>query len=898
MGVVRKLRSFFRSSKMNADIDEELRFHLEMREKANVGAGMSTGDAQLDARRRFGNMTVLKERTRDMDALVFVETAIQDLRFGVRTLLKNPGFTIVAVLTLALGIGANTAIFSLLNGLVLRDLPVPHPEQLVRVGAHSPGDSFAGLSLPMYEEIARTQKVFSKMFAWSGDVVLNVEANGGVSRVDIWGAEGHFYAELGAVPEAGRLLAPEDVNLRGTVPAQVAVLGYGFWKRHYGGSRDVIGKTIKIEGVPFTVIGVTREEFKGMMADLPPEVTIPITAMPVVFGISDIQKYLHRPDWRGLEAAGRLKPGITLEQARGQLESLWPAIRQATAPTGRTPLELSNFFSLQLKVESGEKGGSYMRGRFAKPLYVLLTIAGMVLLIACVNLASLMLARAASRSHEIGVRVALGASRSRLARQMLTESLALSAAGTLGGFAFAYWGSRALSEFILDQIFIVPAELNLSPDWRILGFTGAAAVLTALFFGWAPAWRATREDPNAAVQQGSRAIARGTGRLGKGLIVTQVALSLVLLTGAGLFIRSLQKLYAIQPGFRTHGVLQVHLVPKPGGYKNLAWLNYYRDLNERVSNLPGVASASLTHNSPAETLEWTEQVRLSGTDTKGNRADVAMVMPGAFGTMGIGVLQGRSFNWQDDDRAPRVAMVSRNFAERWFPKGDAIGQQLDITTQPKWHNLRIVGIVTNASLYDIRKDKPPTLYLPTTQYGDYMGYPELLVETNEAPATIISALRQTIESLGHEYIASIKTIENEIDRSLLQERLTAMLSTFFGSLALLLAAIGLYGLMAYNVTRRAREIGIRMALGAQRRSVQRMVLCDALTLTLIGVAFGVPCAAVASRLIGSLLYGVSAHDPITLVIVSAMLVAIAAIAGYLPARRAMRLDPITVLRNE
>jgi hypothetical protein len=290
MGVVRKLRSFFRSSKMNADIDEELRFHLEMREKANVGAGMSTGDAQLDARRRFGNMTVLKERTRDMDALVFVETAIQDLRFGVRTLLKNPGFTIVAVLTLALGIGANTAIFSLLNGLVLRDLPVPHPEQLVRVGAHSPGDSFAGLSLPMYEEIARTQKVFSKMFAWSGDVVLNVEANGGVSRVDIWGAEGNFYSELGAVPEAGRLLASTDVNLRSAVPAQVAVLGYGFWKRHYGGSGDVIGKTIKIEGVPFTLIGVTREEFKGIMADLPPEVTIPITAMPVVFGLAIVSQ--------------------------------------------------------------------------------------------------------------------------------------------------------------------------------------------------------------------------------------------------------------------------------------------------------------------------------------------------------------------------------------------------------------------------------------------------------------------------------------------------------------------------------------------------------------------------------------------------------------------------------
>lgn len=869
-----------------------------MRETANIRSGMCPEDAHFDAQRRLGNETALKERTRDVDALVLIEAAIQDLRFGVRTLLKNPGFTSVAILTLALGIGANTAIFSLLDGLVLRALPVPHPEQLVRVGAHSPGDSFGGLSLPMYEEIARTQKVFSEMFAWSGDVVLNVEANGGVSRADIWGAGENFYSELGAVPEAGRLLASSDVNLTSAVPAQVAVLGYGFSKRHYGGSRDVIGKTIKIEGVPFTVIGVTREGFKGMMADLPPEVTIPITAMAVVFGESDVQKYLNRPDSRWLQAAGRLKPGFTLEQARGQLESLWPAIRQTTAPAARTPLDLSNFFSLQLKVESGERGGSFLRTRFVKPLYVLFAIAGIVLLATCLNLATLLLARGASRSHEIGVRVALGANRIRIARQMLTESMALSVTGTLGGLAFAYWGSRTLSAFILDQVFIVPAGLNLSPDWRMVGFTVAAAILTALLFGWAPAWRATREDPNTAIQQGSRAIARGTGSLGKGLIATQMALSLVLLTGAGLFIRSLQKLHAVQPGFRTHGILQVNLVPKPSGYKNLAWVNYYRDLNERVSNLPGVVSASLTHNSPAETLEWTEQVRVSRTDTKGNRADVAMVMPGAFRTMGIGILKGRSFNWQDDARTPRVAIVSRKFAERWFPNGGAIGQQLDITTQPKWQNLRIVGIASDVSLYDIRKDKPPTLYLPATQYGNYMGYPELLVQTNGAPAIVISGLRQTIESLGHEYVASIKTVENEVDRSLLQERLTAMLSSFFGILALLLAAIGLYGLMAYNVMRRSREIGIRMALGAQRASVQWMILSQTLTLALIGLAFGLPCAVAASRLIGSLLYGVSAFDPLTLIAVSIMLIAVAAVAGFIPARRAMRLDPVTVLRSE
>ncbi len=888
----------WRRNKLEQDLGRELQFHIAERVAALKNTGLSEDEARRQVRQEFGGIEQVKEECRNARGTLWFESTIQDLRLGVRASLKTPGFTAVAILTLALGIGANTAIFSLLDGLELRDLPVPHPEQLVRVGAHRPGDSFTGLSIPMYEAMAQNQKVFSGMFAWSGDVVLNVEANGRLSRSDIWGTEGHFYSELDAVPQIGRLLAPEDVNLRTAVPTQVAVLGYGFWQRHYGGARDVIGKTIKIEGVPFTVIGVTQEGFRGMMADLPPEVIIPITAMPLVFGQSDVQKYLRRADSRGLEAAGRLKPGVTLEQARAQLESLWPAIRQATAPTGRTSLELSDFFSLQLKVESGEKGGSFLRARFAKPLYTLLAIAGTVLLIACVNLASLMLARAASRSHELGIRVALGASRTRLVRQMLTESMTLSAAGTLGGFAFAYWGSRALSGFILDQIFIVPASLRVSPDWRILAFTGAAAILTALLCGWAPCWRATREDPNVAVQQGSRAIAKGTGGLGKGLIVTQVALSLILLAGAGLFLRSLQKLHAVQPGFRTHGVLQVNLIPKPSGYKNLAWVNYYRDLNERVSNLPGIVSASLTHNSPAETLEWTEQVRVSETDNKGNRADLAMVMPGAFETMGIRLLRGRSFNWQDDDHAPRVALVSQKFAQQWFPKGGAIGQQVDITTEPKWHDLRIVGIVTDASLYDIRKDKPPTLYLPTTQYGDYMGYPRLLVRTNIATAAVVGPVRQTIESLGHEYVVSVNTVENEIDRSLLQERVMAVLSAFFGGLALLLAAIGLYGLMAYNVTRRSREIGIRMALGAQRARVQRMILRETLALALIGVAFGVPCAIVASRVIASLLYSVSASDPLTLVIVSVMLIAIAAIAGFIPARRAMRLDPITVLRNE
>ncbi len=547
MGLANRFIALFKPSKRR-EIDEELRFHIEMRQAANVGSGMSSEDAHFDARRRFGNETLLKERTRDIDLLVFVDNAMQDLRFAVRTLRKNRMVTVIAILTLALGVGVNTAIFSLLNALVLRDLPVLHPEQLVRVGVHSPDDPFPGLSLPMFEELVRGQKIFSAMFAWWGDSVLNVEADGVLSRAQVWAATGTFHSELGAIPVIGRVFTPRDVNLR-AAPIPIAVIGYSFWQQHYGGARDVIGKTLKIEGVLFTIIGVVRRGFTGISAELEPDVTVPITAEPLFFGSpGDVQKKLNRRDSLWLEAAGRLKPGVTFEQARAQLRSLWPAIRQDLAPTDQPAAERAHFMALQLSVQHGSRGVSYLRGQFSQPLYILFGISGLVLLLTCVNIASLMLARAASRSQELGIRVALGAGRVRLVRQMLTESVALSTVGALAGFAFAFWGSRALAAFIIRQFFLVPAQLNLSPDWRVLGFTMSAAIVTGLLFGSAPAWRALREDPHAAVQRGARTVTTGTGFLGKVLIVAQVALSIVLLASAGLFLRSLQKLHAVQPG--------------------------------------------------------------------------------------------------------------------------------------------------------------------------------------------------------------------------------------------------------------------------------------------------------------------------------------------------------------
>jgi predicted permease len=600
--------------------------------------------------------------------------------------------------------------------------------------------------------------------------------------------------------------------------------------------------------------------------------------------------------WFG--AIGRLKPSVTLSQAQAQLGTVWPRIQKAETPTTGTPGELARYRSLRLKVESREKGGSFLRARFAKPLYVLIAIAAVVLLVACVNLASLMLARAASRSHEIAVRAALGAGRARIARQMLTESVTLSLAGTVAGFGFAHWASRAISDFILGQIYGIPANLNLRPDWRILGFTAGMAIFTGVLFGLAPALRATCEDPNAALQHGSRTLERGTGRLGGRLIVTQVTLSVVLLMGAGLFVRTLEKLHQADPGFRTHSLIDIGLVPKLNGYKNVDLVSYHHELTDRVSSLKAVESASLMHMHPGDILEWTQDVRIAGTNEGGFTSDFVMLEPGAFRTLGITLLSGRSFGWQDGDHSPHVAIVSKNFAEKLFPSGVAIGQRLEIVSSPKWQNVEIVGVVGNASLYDIRKDPPPTVYVPSMQYGDYMGWSQLLVQTSMPPEAIAGALRQTVESLGHEYVDSIKTVRQNIDRSILQERVTAVLSAFFGALALLLAAIGLYGLMAYTVTQRTREIGIRLALGAKRSSVLNLVLRETLLLVGVGLGIGLPCALAATHLIGHMLYGVSPNDPVTLAWVVSALLSVGFLAGYLPARRAMRVDPMVALRYE
>ena len=887
-----------RRKQILSELESDIREHIARETEDNIARGVSPEEARRRAFLKFGNITRIKEDTRSVWTFVWPEQLLQDIRFALRMLRKSPGFTAVAVLTLALGIGANSAIFSLLDGLVLRNLPVPHPEQLVRIAARTADDSDSGLSFPMFQEIARNQKVFSSMFVWEGEGVFNVQINGSLSRADVWPIGGDFYSSLGAIPKIGRLIGPQDVDVNSARATQVAVLGYDYWQLRYGGDPNVIGKTIRIEEAPFTIIGVTRKGFAGMTADIPFQIAIPLTAEPLISsGDADVQKHLQRRDSLWLDGVGRLRPGVSMVQARAQLESLWPSILAATMPVNPTLAERNRFLALRLSVTSGSRGSSYVRGRFSAPLYVLLGISSLVLLIACANLASLLLARGAPRSHEMSVRVALGAGRWRLARQMLTESVVLSVAGASAGLVLGLWGSKALSSLIFDETYIVPGALNLRPDLRMFGFAAVVAVLTGVFFGLAPALRASAENPNSALQEGSRNIGRGASRLGRGLVLAQIAVSLVLLTSAGLFIRSLEKLRDVHPGFRVQGLLDAELYPSPGGYKGLNWGSYYRRLTDKVAGLPGVESVGISHMRPGW-MEWDEQIVSAGSHRSSTKTDCGMAMPGFFRTMGIGVLRGRTFNWQDNADAPRVAVVSQNLAEKLFPHGDAIGQLIDFPSEPKWKTVQIVGIVADASIYDVRKHVPPTIYVASIQYGDYSGWSQLMVRTSVAPALVERSIQETVRSLGHEYVPTIGTVAADINHSLLQERITAMLSGFFGVLALLIVGIGLFGLMAYNVARRTRELAIRLALGAQRKSLMRMILRETFTLVSMGLAIGLPCGLAATRVIAHLFFGVTSYDPLTLAIVTSALLAVGTLACYIPARRAMKVDPMVALRYE
>ncbi len=814
----------------------------------------------------------------------------QDVRYGFRLIKQSPGFAVVTVLTLALGIGANAAIFSVLNALVLRNLPLWRPERLVEVAAIYRNGATVPVSFPVFQQLQRNQRVFSDLFGWTPGLSYNVEISGELSRTTVRGVTSNYYGALGTSPLLGRLIGPEDAGTPGT---PVAVLGYEFWSRRFARDPAVIGRTIHIENVSFTIVGVSRKWFMGMTPGISPDITIPITAGPLSGQVT--QRALL---W--VFIAGRLKDGLTVEQARQQMHSFWSDTLLSTAPTNAPGPRLQSWLAMGLKLNSAATGiNRDLREHIQNPLRVLMGLAGLILLVACINLANLTLARVTARSREMSVRVALGATRLQIIRQLLTETILLSGAGALFAVILANWAGHLLLTMIGTGQG-APVLLDLRPDLRVFGFAALAAIATGVLIACAPAWQMVRQHPADVLRLDERTLT-GSGRLNKGLIVLQIAFSLVLVFGAGLLLRTFETLSSLDPHFQKDGVLQLDLNPRPDGFDGIDFNTYRKQLVDAVANLPGVTSASFAGlDIPAVDRGWKDTVATVSMDAStdaGRLATLVVVSPGFLRTLGIPILAGRDFDWSDDQKHPPVAIVDNNLAHRLFPSGDVLGASVRFGVRPEFQGMQIVGIAKSASLINLRDGDAMIIYVPSPRYSERGDTGNLFVRAAN-PSAVARVVQSEIQAQHHEYSTTAKTLKETSEQTLGEDRATAVLSSLFAGLALVLAGIGLFGLMSYAVSRRTREIGIRIAVGAQPGTILALILRESVVLSGLGIIVGVPCAIAAARLIGHMLFGVAPGDPVTFVAAASVLLAIGTLAGYWPARRATKIDPIAALRRE
>lgn len=824
-----------------------------------------------------------------------MESFRQHFVYGLRSFSRSPGFALIFVISLAVGIGAATSVFTLLNALVLRPLPLPHPEQLVQVTAIYRNHSRIPISYPMFAELDREQRAFSGICGWTGATNFNVEINGTTTLSDVRSVTGGYYNVLGTHPLLGRLINPSDIQ--GNQVSEVAVISYELWNRRFGADPSIVGKTIRIEGKLFTIIGVTQRWFTGMTIGSPPEITVPAGAAQLF----DLQNRSQL--W--LFVTGRLNSGQTIEHAQSQLESFWSHLLETTIPTESTGQRRQSFLTMGLQLDpaaTGATGGinGDLRSKVQRPLYLLLGIVTLILLVVCVNLASLTLARASYRRQEISTRIALGASPWQAVRQFFVETLFLSSTGALLALFLSYWGSQLLV-VLMTRNQTVPVLLDIRPDWRVFCFAAITAILTGLFIGLIPAWQLARQHPAATLGQGERTLGRGTGALGKALIVSQIAISLILLQAAGLFLRTLQSLKSFDPGFEKVGLTEVRLTPFPRGYEGVEMGSYRRQLGEAAANLPSVRSAAFSSLPIPAGVDggWKETVSIQSdanpADT--STATLAAISPGFFKTLAIPFVSGRDFTWTDDKQHPRVVIIDSLLAKQLFPSENPIGKRIRFGVQPDFQDLQIVGVSQSARILDVRDANAALLYIPAIQFRGFAEGGTLLVRGTTSP-DFAKTIDTELQSFGHEYASASSTLEERSQRSLVYEQMTATLSTFFAVIALLVAGFGLFGLMSYAVNLRTREIGIRMAMGSQRNGILSLILRESVLVTLIGIAIGLPCALAASRMIAHMLFALSFADPITLASASFTQLLTGIIAGLLPAVRAMKMNPMTALRHE
>lgn len=812
----------------------------------------------------------------------------RDLRSALGALRRSPAATLVAVLTLALAMGALTAIFSLLNAVVLRSLPVPHAEQLAGLATTIP-DNVNGdqsFTLPMFLELRRQNQVFSSLFAWTGGWISGFEADGGQYAAAAATVSGDYYRTMQIAPLLGRFIDDSDVALEAGTSRAVAVVSYRVWRRWYRGDPHILGKIIRIGTQPFTIIGVEPEGYSGLIIDGSADVTVPIFA-PGQGG----QSY----DFRGpkilwLHVYGRLKPAVSLAAARASLQALWPHILEATAPSDYSGEKQARFFARRLVVESAATGISFLRKRFSDSLRVLLALAGAVLLIACLNLANLSLARVAARRHESGIRAALGASTWDLMRQPLAESILLSAAGALLGLWIAGWAGAVLIHIVWTGTVVTP--LSTSPDLRVFAFTAAVCLATAALFAIAPAWHAARTSPMDALKQQTRSVRGEATRLRKLLLVAQMALSLMLVVAALLLGRTITNLHTADAGYQRDRLLTMILFPQAGRNESQNSVAYYRELVDALEKLPGVEDVSFSGAAPGNEMEYFESVYPSPGASPVQAVDEA-VAPDFFKVVGMHVLSGREFTWQDRG----AGIISQSLAERLFGHDDPVGRTIYFGPHAHLQPLRVVGVVTSASLWKVESYHPMAIYRPLAAEFPNAD-PLMSIRTTVDPKTLKTAAQRAVRALGHQYSLRTATVEERLDSFLSVQRVTALLASFFGFVAILIGAAGLYGLMSFHVTRRTGELGVRVALGARRSQILALVLRDVFLLAGSGCALGVSASLAAGRLIRGILFGVAATDLTVLASGVAILLVVALVAGWVPAGRAAKIDPVEALRAE
>jgi len=888
----RRLRFLRDRQRFENDLDEEMRFHLAM--KAEHAGGIEA------ARQRFGNETILKEDSRAMWGWTSWERLWQDLRYAKRQFAANPGFTLVAVLSLALGIGANTAIFGLIDHVMLRLLPVQHPDELLVIRRT--------FSYPNFEELRRRNAVFSSMFAVHRMSDLTVK-NLGIAVGEL--VSGNYFESLGVRPVRGRGFTADDDSVPESSP--VAVISYGYWQRVFGGAPDILGKTIQVktgsanagtsgldvydagslhsaDGAVLTIVGVAPPEFSGDAVGTSTDIWIPTMMQPAVM---PGRPFLKQKNANWVNVMGRLKPGITQSQASAALIVLWRQIRMDTEGAEMTERLRRQIAEDTLRSEPGEKGFGQIRRQFSQPLFVLMTVVGLVLLLACVNVANLLLARATARKREISLRLSLGAGRSRIIRQLLTESLLLSVLGGAAGIAIAYAGTRLLLTMLSTAGWNV--TIPFETDVRTLAFTAAVSLATGVLFGLAPAWRATQVSLADSLKDADRG---GSARAGgaKFLVSAQVAVSMLLLIGAGLFLRTLYNLRMQDVGYNPDRLVILRVDPVSAGYRGDDVGRAMVNLLQRVRQVPGVKAATFSENGLFSGTESGANLDVEGftpasNDDRQSRFD--QIGPDYFTKIGIPIILGRDISERDAPGAPRVAVINDTMAKFYFHGANPIGRYFSSMKV----RMEVVGVVHDAQDHDFREKPVRRFYVSYLQPVDGITTANFEIRTDGTARGLEGALKTQVAAVnGNLPVLSLKEVRQLMDDSLVAERMVAQLSTFFAGLAIVLAAVGLYGVMSYAVARKTNEIGIRMALGAGAGNVVGMVLREVLTLVAIGAAVGVAGAYVGARLISSLLFGLSAIDPLSFGGAVLLLLIVGVLAGYLPARRAARIDPLIALR--